>query len=63
MILESRRVLCGVIKLFASENSLSDETDDAGMERYFNAILCKIGYWALFAAHHAKESYSSSAGS
>ena len=62
MIFESKRVLWGVTKLLASEKSLSDGTEVAGIERYFIAILCNIGYWALFVAHHAKESYSSRAG-
>ena len=59
---ESKQVLWKVTKLFASEKSLSDGTDVAGMERYFIAILCNIGYWALFVAHHTKGSYSSRAG-
>ena len=63
MILESKRVLWGVTKLLASEKSLSDGTEVAGMERYFIAILCNIGYWALFVAHYAKELYSSRVGS
>ena len=63
MIPESKRVLWGVTKLLASEKSLSDGTDVAGMERYFIAILCNTGYWTLFVAHHAKESCSSRAGS
>ena len=63
MIHESKRVLWGVTKLLASEKSLSDGTDVAGIERYFIAILCNTGYWTLFVTHHVKESYSSRAGS
>ncbi len=50
-----------VTKLLASKKSFSDGIEVVGIEKYFIAILCNIGYWVLFVTHHEKESYFSKA--